>query len=72
MVYFNKLRDDAIKLRIETQLYSMYKSVQDPSKFVIHKHSDVARLDHVTNLENNEKVSLEVLHDEKMYKKVNE
>ena len=52
MIYFVRLRDECIKLKLETQQYGFYQSVEDPDKFVINDESVESTFLFVVNLEN--------------------
>ena len=59
MIYFVRLRDECIKLKLETQQYGFYQSVESTFLFVF-------------NLEDGSKHRMAELEDDTKYTKVNE
>lgn len=72
MIFFVRLREECIKLKLESQQYGMYQSVKDPDYFVINDESVESSFLFVINLEDGSKVRMGELEDETKYTRVNE
>ena len=72
MIFFVRLREECIKLKLESQQYGMYQSVENPDYFVINDETVESSFLFVVNLEDGTKHRMGELEDDKKYKKVNE
>ena len=72
MVFFVRLREESIKLKLESQQYSMYQSVENPDNFVILDDSIENTFLFVVNVEDGTKHRMAELEDPNKYQKVNE